>query len=140
MGDINEIPTKLRKRIFDFYKHFFEIHSTEKTKMLLLMDKKYLFLNLLGILNVINHNITWGLTKEGYLYYYTLNLRWAIGIAYICHEFDSKYDDICLRKANEFVNYRSSSYLVGIDYKYHKVQKIYKEKIKIMKEIFGNKK
>jgi hypothetical protein len=130
----NNTPIELKNKIKRFYKRFLDIHNTEETQKM--ARRNLLFETLPLILNYFNCYIGWARAKEGYTYYYTLNLRWVIGITYIAHEFDHSYDDLCLRKLRNFWEY--SNHLERDESKRYKRQReIYDKKIKKIEEIFG---
>ena len=134
MAATNNIPNELLKRIERFRDCFFDKHKSSITKRLL--DVR--FHDMHAVLNNIN-NFIWRDTEEGYTYWYTLNLRWVIGVAYICHEFDKGYDNLCFKYLYEFINYRNSEAIKKEnEEKYTQKRKFFCKKIKKLEKIFGN--
>ena len=134
----------LISRIANLFEHFTDCHQT--TAILRIKEKKLDYSDLGEMLDVFNCNIAWNGTKEGYAYYYFLNLRWAIGLSYVCHSFSDEYDDYCLDKINTFQNFCYSFIgkgFMNLGYTERKctlLHKHYAEKIRKIEELFGNKK
>ena len=118
-----------------YYKKFINMHQNSATKRF--PEKLPKSFSLESAYDYINQNITWSSTKEGWLYFYTLNLRWVLGITYLCHEFEPQWEKCCIAALNRYL-YFSSGLRGYKEKRYHKIQHIYERKIEKLKEIFGN--
>lgn len=127
----------VEKEIERLYKHFLNFHQTEATKKIEMVVKPP-YDNIPKMIDIYNVNIIWNRTKEGYIYYYTLNLRWVYALTMLCHEIYPEKERFCLEKLNMFRHYYSSQLFTEEDRKqYNKIFAIFGEKIKKMREIFG---
>ena len=134
MEATNKVPKELKNRIEDFYKHFLDVHNTRSIREK--MPKTLNNYKTIGrILGIFDSNISWAATDYGYLYYYALNMRWVIGISYLCHELYPSFDEICFLFLKKFVNYHMSC--VDED-KYERTKRIHSLKVKKIEKIFGN--
>ena len=134
---------ELIKKIAALLEEFLNIHETEATKTIRRRVIDYLNLN--EAFDIFNKYISWFATYEGAPYYYFLNLRWVIALAYLCHEHSEEYDDFCLGKINEYYNYSIGDFgtVPFKNFKYTREQcqrkyMYYTKKIKKINEIFGN--
>ena len=138
--DIGNIPEELNKRINNAIDSFLKAHKTGETGRINIECVKK-SRDLQVKFNMINKYILWASTKEGHYFYYFLNLRWAIFLSYIIHEFNNKYDYYCLGKIDEYFDYVSYPFDDADTYKtkgYTRMYKHFSEKIKKIGTIFGN--
>lgn len=134
MEATDKVPKELKSRIEHFYKHFLEVHNTRSIREK--MPKMLNNYETIGyILNIFNSKISWITTDYGYSYYYALNMRWVIGISYLCHELYPSFDEICIRFLKKFVDYYSSC---PDKDKYERTKRIYSLRVKKIEKIFGN--
>ena len=127
----------IEKEIERLYKHFLNSHQTEATKKVEMVVKPP-YDDISKMIDIYNVHITWSKTKEGYVYYYALNLRWVYALTMLCHEICPEKERFCLEKLNMYRHYCSSSQFNEKDRKqYNKTFTIFGEKIKKMREIFG---
>ena len=133
---------ELIPKIAELYERYTNSHLTDAVKKL--REHTINFGSLDIVYDIFNKYIGWGGTKEGHTYYYFLNLKWAMEITYLCHEFSKDYDNYCLGKLEYYYGFsdrRIGSY--SKKSKYTREQCIalydcYTRKIKKMREIFGN--
>jgi len=134
MAATDKLPKDLKNRIFHFYKHFLKAHNTRSVREK--MPKKIDDLETIGdVLNLFNAKISWSNTDYGYSYYYALNIRWVIGISYLCHELYPSLDGRCIDVIEKFLRYHNSD---CDEDRYNKMKRIYSQKVEKIKEIFGN--
>lgn len=129
----NRIPVKLSKILEKYFDYFSNIHCTEEIRAIKAKNN-HDFTNLSKTLNIFDRNINWYRSNEGYIYYYVLNLRWAIGVCYLCHEYFPKADKICIERISNFLEFH---YDYVDDREYFRKHAIYRNKIEKIKEIFG---
>lgn len=134
----------LISRIANLFEHFTDCHQT--SAILKIKEKTLDYSDLGEMFDVFNHSIHWSGTREGYAYYYFLNLRWTIGLSYVCHSFSNRYDDYCLKKIKNFqgfcLSFRDKGFM-NLGYTERKctlLHKHYAEKIRKIEELFGHSK
>ena len=127
---------EIRNEVEKLFTHFTKIHYTEATRKICLSE--YDFSNIRTIIHVFNEKIRWASTKEGYVYYYILNLRWVLGITYLCIEHSMIDYPYCINALNKYVTYHYSGLTEEDRKKYHKFKGVYKKRIEKIVEIFGN--
>lgn len=137
------VDKELASKIATLLKKFLKLHETEATKEIIKCKIDYT--NLCEDFDIFNWYISWFATYEGAPYYYFLNLRWVIALAYLCHEHSKEYDEYCLGKINEYYNYSMGDFgtVSFRNFKYTREQcqrkyMYYTKKIKKINEIFGN--
>lgn len=128
------------RRTEEMFKRFTPIHNKSAVKRVVKERIKPKTLNC--VFELFNQYITWASTEEGYVYYYTLNLRWVLYLTYVCHEEFPGMENFCIQKLKKFVNYSTttSNYKCYDEKEYLKKREIFLKKIKKIEEIFGNKK
>lgn len=132
---------RLISRIAKLFEHFTDCHQT--SAILRIKGKTLDYSDLDEMFDVFNRNIRWSGAKEGYGYYYFLNLRWAIGLSYVCHSFSNRYDDYCLEKIQTFRDFCCSfegKEFLNLGYSERKctsLRKYYVKKIRKIEELFG---
>jgi len=123
-------------KIKKHYQYFIKCHKKASAIGNLKVTEKD-FSDIKTVLNLFNDNIRWAYTKEGYIYYYVLNLRWVISVIYLCYENDKSLDCSSLEKLKKFSGFYVSLFNEEKE-RYFKWKKIYEQKIKKIEEIFGN--
>ena len=134
---------ELASKIATLLKNFLKLHETEATENI--GKRRIDYTDLYEDFDIFNKYISWYATKEGAPYYYFLNLRWVIALAYLCHEHSKEYDNFCLGEINKYYRYSIGDFgtVSFKNLKYTKGQcqrkyMYYTEKIKKISEIFGN--
>ena len=134
---------ELASKIATLLKNFLKLHHTAATEHI--GKRRIDYANLYEDFDIFNKYISWYATREGAPYYYFLNLRWVIALAYLCHEHSKGYDKYCLEKINKYYNYCSGDFAT-VEFRNFKYNRdyckkryiYYTEKIKKISEIFGN--
>lgn len=128
--------------IAHLFEYFTDHHQTDA--ILKIKEKTLDYSDLDEMFDVFNYNIGWNATKEGHPYYYFLNLRWAIGLFYLCHNFSNEYDNYCLEKIRNYYtfcrdfdnyNFRKLGYTKKQCVLLHEH---YTKKIEKIEKLFGN--
>ena len=127
---------EMANEVEKLFTHFTKIHNTEAIRKI--CPSKYDFSNIRNIIHIFNNRITWARTKEGYVYYYILNLRWILGITYLCIEHNMTSYLSCISALNHYIDYRNTDLTEEDRKKYHKFKGVYKKRIEKIVEIFGN--
>jgi len=142
-NDWDLIPKELFDKVQLYCWHFFEIHQTEDIKKYIIKCTKNDIVknrNIYNLVNIVNYSLSWANTKEGYHYYYFLNLRFNIGLLYLFAEYDNKkYSKYFIKTLKGFMGFSSSLGISRNDFFFSETKmKYYKEKIKKLEKIFGN--
>ena len=132
----NKLNGDLKERVNHLFERFIKIHNTEAVNLAAKSWKGVYFLE--EVFNFFNAHITWSSTKEGYVYYYTLNLRWVLILAYLCYEEFQEYKHIAHSYLVKFVSYSSSSFRSYERDIYKQKNIFFHKKIKKIEKIFGN--
>ena len=90
---------ELASKIAALLKNFLKLHNTAATENI--VRRRIDYTNLYEDFDIFNKYISWYGTIEGAPYYYFLNLRWVIALAYLCHEHSKEYDNFCLWELNK---------------------------------------
>lgn len=132
----NRMSKDLKRRTDRMFERFTKIHNKLAVKEMI--EKRGTPRTFNEVCEVFNVNINWSSTKEGYVHYYTLNLRWILYLTYICYEEFPELVNFCIMKLRKFVYYSSST--VENEQQYCIKKNVFLKKIKKIEEIFGNKK
>lgn len=132
---------ELIPKIAELYERYTNSHLTDAIKEV----RKHTtnFASLDAVYDIFNKYINWNGTKEGHSYYYFLNLKWAMEITYLCHEFSKYYDNYCLGKLESYYRFtdrRTCGSRKNSLYTREQCVALYDcytTKIKKMREIFG---
>jgi hypothetical protein len=127
---------EIRNEVEKLFTHFTKIHHTEAIRRIYPNEDD--FSSIRNIIHIFNQRITWAKTKEGYVYYYILNLRWILGITYLCIKYSMINYPYCISALNRYIKYRGSGLTEEERKKYHKFKGIYEKRIEKIVEIFGN--
>lgn len=127
---------KMANEVEKLFTHFTKIHNTEAIRKICPSVRD--FSNIRHIIHIFNNRISWARTKEGYVYYYILNLRWILGITYLCIKHSMINYHYCINTLNEYVDYCNYELIEKERKKYYKFKGVYKKRIEKIIEIFGN--
>lgn len=127
----------MANEVEELFTHFTKIHNTEAIRKI--CPSKFDFSNIRVIIHIFNERIAWARTKEGYVYYYILNLRWILGITYLCiTKHNMTNYQYCISALNSYIGYRNYELTVEDKKKYYKFKSVYKKRIEKIVELFGN--
>ena len=127
---------EMANEVEELFTHFTKIHNTEAIRKI--CPSEYDFSNIRVIIHIFNERIAWARTKEGYVYYYILNLRWILGITYLCIKHNMVGYLSCISALNHYIDYRNTDLTEEDRKKYHKFKGVYKKRIEKIVELFGN--
>jgi hypothetical protein len=127
---------EMANEVEKLFTHFTKIHNTEAIRKI--CPSEYNFSNIRNIIHIFNNRITWAGTKEGYVYYYILNLRWILGITYLCIKHNMTNYLSCISALNHYIDYRNTDLTEEERKRYYKFKGVYKKRIEKIVEIFGN--
>lgn len=127
---------EMANEVEELFTHFTKIHNTEAIRKI--CPSKIDFSNIRVIIHIFNERIAWARTKEGYVYYYILNLRWVLGITYLCIKHSMTNYQYCIDALNGYIGYRNYDLTEEDKKKYYKFKGVYKKRIEKIVEIFGN--
>lgn len=128
---------EMANEVEELFTHFTKIHNTEAIRKI--CPSKFDFSNIRVIIHIFNERIAWARTKEGYVYYYILNLRWILGITYLCiTKHNMTNYQYCISALNGYIGYRNYELTEEDKKKYYKFKGVYKKRIEKIVELFGN--
>ena len=127
---------EMANEVEELFTHFTKIHNTEAIRKV--CPSEYDFSNIKHIVHIFNDRISWASTKEGYVYYYILNLRWVLAITYLCIKHSMIDYQCCISALNHYIGYRNYNLTEEDKKKYYKFKGVYKKRIEKIVELFGN--
>lgn len=127
---------EMANEVEELFTHFTKIHNTEAIRKI--CPSEYDFSNIKIIIHIFNERISWAKTKEGYVYYYILNLRWILGITYLCIKHSMVGYGSCISALNHYIGYRNYELTEEDKKKYYKFKGVYEKRIEKIVELFGN--
>ena len=127
---------EMANEVEELFTHFTKIHNTEAIRKV--CPSEYDFSNIKHIVHIFNDRISWASTKEGYVYYYILNLRWILGITYLCIKHSMVGYGSCISALNHYIGYRNYELTEEDKKKYYKFKGVYEKRIEKIVELFGN--
>lgn len=127
---------EMANEVEELFTHFTKIHNTEAIRKV--CPSEYDFSNIKHIVHIFNERISWAKTKEGYVYYYILNLRWILGITYLCIKHSMVGYGSCISALNHYIGYRNYELTEEDKKKYYKFKGVYEKRIEKIVELFGN--